>query len=282
MEQDNLYRISDIVYSPGTTNPVNVVQLTPANGFPPTGFNFPTYPTGSYATFIQFNGTTAPPGPVQTGLVRSYNCPSLRPTGLYNGTAGKVNFIDYACAHPWIKAPIPDHKDWGGLSENGAYWVDNGSAAFGWWGDTGEHGVIAPRRAGKVTFATITDGTSNTFMIGEKYTDLAHINGGFAGDQYGMVGGQWVDTMRGAGPQNGDLADWCSLGNPSRDVSNGLGVTGDYWRSMFLFGSAHPAGMNAVFADGSVHNIKYGIDPQVFNGIALINDGNVWPSDDWQ
>jgi len=31
--------------------------------------------------------------------------------------------------------------------------------------------------------------------------------------------------------------------------------------------------MNAVFADGSVHNIKYGIDPQVFNALGNRDDG---------
>jgi prepilin-type processing-associated H-X9-DG protein len=39
------------------------------------------------------------------------------------------------------------------------------------------------------------------------------------------------------------------------------------------------AGINAVFADGSVHNIKYGIDPQVFNALGNINDGTTFHSD---
>jgi prepilin-type processing-associated H-X9-DG protein len=38
-------------------------------------------------------------------------------------------------------------------------------------------------------------------------------------------------------------------------------------------GSNHPAGMNAVFGDGSVHNVKYNVDPQVFNALGVINDG---------
>src|SRR6266851_8169228 len=160
IEGDNLYKTSDIVYN-GTT-PTNVVQLTPANGFQGgaglQGPQKPTYPPGSYATYISFGGNNAQPGPVQTSPFRPYNCPSLRASGLYQGTIGKVNFIDYACAKPWLSAPIPPDPgpNWGaGLSPNGSYWTDNGSAAFGWWGTEGQNGVITARRAGKVTFASI-------------------------------------------------------------------------------------------------------------------------------
>jgi prepilin-type processing-associated H-X9-DG protein len=47
----------------------------------------------------------------------------------------------------------------------------------------------------------------------------------------------------------------------------------DSWEHCMFFGSAHPAGINAVFADGSVHNVKYGIDPEVFNALGNMNDG---------
>ena len=65
------------------------------------------------------------------------------------------------------------------------------------------------------------------------------------------------------------------LSNPAldRNVPPHFTATGDDWRSVFYMGSAHPAGMNAVFADGSVHNVKYGIDPDVFNALGVINDG---------
>jgi prepilin-type N-terminal cleavage/methylation domain-containing protein/prepilin-type processing-associated H-X9-DG protein len=276
IEGDNLYKTSDILFN-GTT-PMNVVQLTQANGFM-------GYPPGSFATFIDFNGNAPGPGPVQVSPFKPYNCPSLRSPGLFQGWNGnKVNFIDYACAHPWQETPIPTQSGHY-VGTNGQIWVDNGSAAFGWWGTEGQQGVITSRRAGKHTFASITDGTSNTFMVGEKFTFLDFaLGGGYDNDRYGLVGGQWVDTMRGAAPQNGTGFGWdaLSLQNPARNTnSNDPAVVGDGWRSMFLFGSSHPAGMNAVFADGSVHNIKYGIDPQVFNGLAYINDGQTWPSDDY-
>jgi len=276
MEQDNLYKLSDVVKD-SSGNPLNVVPLVPPN--------YINYPAGSFATYITLNGNNAAPGPVQQGLVRSYNCPSLRPTGLYNGTIGKVNFIDYACAHPWIEAPM-DTAAGHWVGDNGQFWTDNGGDAFGWWGTDGQAGAIISRRAGKITFARIIDGSSNRFMIGEKFTLLDFVQGGgYDSDRYGLVGGQWVDTMRGSAPQNGNGHGWdpCYLPNPSRNVASNdpAFAGGSIWRSMFLFGSNHPAGMNAVFADGSVHSIKYGIDPQIFNGISYINSGHNFPSDDY-
>ena len=48
---------------------------------------------------------------------------------------------------------------------------------------------------------------------------------------------------------------------------------------VWLAATAHPAGTNAVFADGSVHNIKYGIDPDIFNAIGNRRDGKNLDSD---
>lgn len=39
----------------------------------------------------------------------------------------------------------------------------------------------------------------------------------------------------------------------------------------FHFGSAHPGGINTVFADGSVHSIPYDIDLNVFNALGTRN-----------
>ena len=61
--------------------------------------------------------------------------------------------------------------------------------------------------------------------------------------------------------------------NPARDQNLPQLKNGDDWHANFFFGSAHPAGLNAVFADGSVHNIKYGIDPDIFNAIGNRRDG---------
>ena len=56
--------------------------------------------------------------------------------------------------------------------------------------------------------------------------------------------------------------------NPVRDAATswfadrGLNVE---LEGGYVFGSSHPSGVNFVFAEGSVHHIRYTIDAQVFN-----------------
>jgi hypothetical protein len=265
IEQDNLYYTSDILpvgATPATAT--NVIALTPANNY----FN---YPPGAYGTMMgpninSFGGKAYGPGPVQTAVVKSYLCPSRRAADAYNrGDGQRVGFIDYACAHPWI---VPQPKD-----SNGLLWSDAGSAAMTWWGHDGQDGVIVNRRGGKITFASISDGTSNTLLISEKFTQpqyyTASPDAWNAQDSRGWLGGAWMSDRRSTGTQT-QITD-LAVNNPAHDQN--LARTDSNWHANFMFGSAHPAGLNAVFADGSVHNIKYGIDGDVFNAIGNRRDG---------
>jgi prepilin-type processing-associated H-X9-DG protein len=40
---------------------------------------------------------------------------------------------------------------------------------------------------------------------------------------------------------------------------------------VLFFGSAHPTGVNSVFADGSVHQISYDVDGILFNNLGTRN-----------
>jgi prepilin-type processing-associated H-X9-DG protein len=46
------------------------------------------------------------------------------------------------------------------------------------------------------------------------------------------------------------------------------------------FGSSHPGGFNAVFGDGSVQHIHYGVDPAVFRRACVRDDGEPYNIDD--
>ena len=161
------------------------------------------------------------------------------------------------------------------VDANGTYWSDAGSAAMTWWGSDGQDGVIVNRRAGKITFASITDGTSNTMMIGEKFTQPQYYNSSpdawHAQDSRGFLGGAFMSDRRSTGGQT-QITDLIVI-NPARDQNVPQLKNGDDWHANFFFGSAHPAGLNAVFADGSVHSIKYGVDANVFNAIGNRRDG---------
>jgi hypothetical protein len=139
------------------------------------------------------------------------------------------------------------------------------------------------------TFASVKDGTSNTMMIAEKFVQPQDYgDNGWSDDEgiYTSINGE--DNFRNTGywndPNFQPATCQSLLPNPSRDRD----ITGSPWdnwgqgfndngcgnlRSFGIFGSAHPAGINAVFGDGSVHSIKYGIDPQVFNALGNSDDG---------
>jgi prepilin-type N-terminal cleavage/methylation domain-containing protein/prepilin-type processing-associated H-X9-DG protein len=126
-------------------------------------------------------------------------------------------------------------------------------------GGDSSNGVVRMVRGVRV--AEITDGTSNTLMVGEKRMNVAALGTPQVDDVIGYSAGFAPDTVR-----NTDVSH-----HPMPDTRDG-------W-SEYRFGSSHPARFNAVFADGSVRAVPYSIDPAVFTSLAAISDGNVVP--DW-
>jgi prepilin-type processing-associated H-X9-DG protein len=48
----------------------------------------------------------------------------------------------------------------------------------------------------------------------------------------------------------------------------------------YRFGASHPSGVNAVFADGGVRVISYGVAPEVFQRACVRNDGQTFNLND--
>jgi prepilin-type N-terminal cleavage/methylation domain-containing protein len=130
---------------------------------------------------------------------------------------------------------------------------------------------------GLVKTSKITDGTSKTFMIAEKYVRNDNYEGPFDGsnrnsDDRGWTDGYDADIMRSScyPPINdGDSTGWAPvLANYFDDDPNTqFGGT----VVVHHFGSAHTAGINAVYADGSVRGFTYDVDPVVFNALGTRN-----------
>jgi prepilin-type processing-associated H-X9-DG protein len=103
-----------------------------------------------------------------------------------------------------------------------------------------------------VRFAAITDGLSNTLLVGEKHVPPYSIS--FAPLDCGLYDGHTpMCNTRAAGPAF-PLA-------VSQQDSN--------WK----FGSAHPGLCQFVFCDGSVHALLNTIDPYILGLLAQRNDG---------
>src|SRR5262249_18341968 len=124
----------------------------------------------------------------------------------------------------------------------------------------------------------ITDGTSNTYLIGEKfltpdrYESATLDKRGYGDDQGAYVGYEWDNERRAWNPDPAHLPqNTLPLGavdendfQPRQDAN--LGVDSP---NVYAFGSAHPGSMNMAMCDGSVQSISYDIDPFTHHYLAV-------------
>lgn len=117
-----------------------------------------------------------------------------------------------------------------------------------------------------VKMEQITDGTSNTMIVGEKFVRPDLYDGTtFAwSDDRGWTDGWDLDVVRSTCFQ--PLAD-------SLSVSDTIIKKGQ--TDIPFFGAAHPSVFNAVFADGAVHAISYEVDKFLFDRIGNREDGEI-------
>jgi prepilin-type N-terminal cleavage/methylation domain-containing protein/prepilin-type processing-associated H-X9-DG protein len=113
--------------------------------------------------------------------------------------------------------------------------------------------------------ADITDGTSNTLLLGEKRLNLTRLGQRQDDDDIGYTSGWDVDTIRST--ETRPAPDY--FAPPDNREATGENK----------FGSSHPGRFNAVFADGSVRPISYAVDPVVFSYLGNRADGQVIGND---
>jgi len=138
------------------------------------------------------------------------------------------------------------------------------------WTNTGSHGGFAEQgifqRDTKATntnlgpepgfdHTSITDGSSNTFLVGE----MSWSNP--------VTGTRYRTWIRGC-----DNDGVCA---GSRNIVNAINSPSIALFNDISFGSTHIAGANFVMADGSVRMVKESIDLEVYRGLASRNGGEV-------
>jgi prepilin-type processing-associated H-X9-DG protein len=112
--------------------------------------------------------------------------------------------------------------------------------------------------------ASIPDGTSNTFMLGEA---LPGVHDHLAQNAwwYFNGGNAHVTTIIPLNFRVPEQMTWTGCSDPLNYYAN--------WNVSWGFGSRHTAGANFAFADGSVHFINNGIDRRTYNLLGCRNDG---------
>ena len=106
--------------------------------------------------------------------------------------------------------------------------------------------------------ADITDGTSNTLMLGDKRLNLSFLGQYQSDDNEGYTDGWDHDVERYTNEA------------PLPDYVNSGGGDGAQ-----RFGGSHTGGFNVIFCDGSVKMLQFSIDLTTFSYLGNISDGQV-------
>jgi prepilin-type processing-associated H-X9-DG protein len=113
-------------------------------------------------------------------------------------------------------------------------------------------GVVYTRS--QVGFNKVTDGTSNVYMVGEKYMSTDHYDDGLdTGDNEPGFSGANADTLR-------TTVNRVLL---NREIALGPDSPGQATGDEVKFGSAHSGGFNMAMCDASVSFINFDIDPNL-------------------
>ncbi|MDB5386383.1 MAG: hypothetical protein JWM11_2029 [Planctomycetaceae bacterium] len=127
-------------------------------------------------------------------------------------------------------------------------------------GMTNNNGAVAHRGCfAPVAIANITDGTSNTLLVGEKQTNDKNF-GGSGGDNE-----PWVNSG-----YDQDQIRWGAIGNEPQNDSLHPAEPPTFWSGRF--GSIHQGAFNGLMCDGSVRSFSYNIDGEQFRRICVRND----------
>ncbi len=189
------------------------------------------------------------------------NCPSRRPTAVYPNYC-RGTYIAYNLGGIYSSSTNNGlaRSDYA-ANASGSYLADaegpsstDGESTYSWLVSSNFSGIIYQRS--QTTMAAISDGTSNTILVGEKYMNTDYYTTGEdMGDNENMYAGYDNDSFR-----------WTSTSYPPRQDQQGY----DTWPS---FGSCHAAGFNVVLCDGSVRSIGYSIEPTVMSCLGSRKDG---------
>ena len=191
-----------------------------------------------------------------------FHCPSRREARLYPVDSfawnRNPNFTDRLSV-----VARTDYAANGGDGVSGLFgsgWSDGpanfeqGDSTFQWPSLSRHNGITANRS--EVGIAKITDGTSKTYLVGEKYLNPdSYFDGTDWGDNHNLFSGDDMEIVRFGGRES-----------PLARDQPGFVL-------FFGFGSAHPNGALMSMCDGSVRSLSYSMDLEIHRRMANRRDG---------
>jgi len=234
--------------------------------------------------------------------IQVFNCPSRRTPGIYLGRWNRVTEQPWLASLSMSQGLVKgDYAASSGdaLEFDGANMYNPSSYATldeSQWTPTDSCQKTGDRRAdrnvkycqtgimyyhSKLKVARIEDGTSNTYLVGEKWMPSDGYEGatdynapGYTyGDNQSLYTGYDWDNQRVSWNPNAPQPP--EFFQPSQDRAGYGAILPEP-----KFGSAHPGGFNMVFCDGSVRNISYDIDYQAHRTLANRLDGGMTNPDE--
>jgi prepilin-type N-terminal cleavage/methylation domain-containing protein/prepilin-type processing-associated H-X9-DG protein len=195
---------------------------------------------------------------ITTGI-KIFWCPADNAVG-ENPSATRANLGQIAGGSTWTYAATSNYKGvtgecwcWGSYQNNCSGTCNGLNIGDGMFASRDDVG-------GKVSLpASVPDGTSNTFFVGEDIPSLnAHCTWPYA---------------------NGSLGT-CAI-PPNQNTPYGGGDIYSGWPDLYSFRSRHTGGLQFAFADGSVHFISQSIALTTYRALASRNGGEVINSADY-
>ncbi len=186
--------------------------------------------------------------------------PYMEQTAVWKG-GGKTTIA--AAQIQAIGAPIPNYfcPARGGprvLAPTGAWYGPGGTYAHAQidYASSNAENTGAIRYGRCLSLVHITDGTSNTFLLGESRKDTLGLGSYMGDDNEGYTSGWDHDVIR------------------STNSLPGVDARGTGWGEL-RFGSAHTAGCFFLFCDGSVRMVNYSVNLADFSRMGSTSDGQV-------
>ncbi len=195
--------------------------------------------------------------PKQTGSWAFAILPFIEQEAIYRNRAWDVPVALYFCPSRRPPVTMKATDDVNGIYFGGGWdWART---------DYGGNAKVIANRPKCLSLMGITDGTSNTFLVGEKAMHPSnYLSGTWYWDEPYFLGGSG-GTQRGFGSLPGE----------------GLGIVRDDMEMGYSFrynwGSPHRGGAQFLFADGSVRQVSFNTPPATIYALLTPQGGEIVP-----